>query len=322
MEWIANYLVYPVDKEERRQRAILTDNRLVTVDKHETSYESLSAKFEAGEDALEAISLSRTPIKTNITQRKRPITQRELDTYPELQQVRDSAVAWQHIAKTNTGRKAWAAQKAYREDMALLYQLRDSYYPPIGAATTPSQVAHEPEYASEEWIDEKGEVHYTGYSLLSYKLCAILLKYYIKLKTKNWGKFNDMWFMIQDFDIYLWEALKDEPLLLFIVEAKWSNLPNNEIVKEIDKEFGKTCTPEFISNVFCNKIPKLISNKYYEHFLDWWYLEKEKGTYKTCTHCGRTLIAHPQFFNRNSTSRDGFYSQCKQCRSERRKKNG
>lgn len=85
MEWIANYLVYPVDKEERRQRAILTDNRLVTVDKHETSYESLSAKFEAGEDALEAISLSRTPIKTNITQRKRPITQRELDTYPELQ---------------------------------------------------------------------------------------------------------------------------------------------------------------------------------------------------------------------------------------------
>jgi hypothetical protein len=99
--------------------------------------------------------------------------------------------------------------------------------------------------------------------------------------------------MIQDFEAYLWDALKDEPLLLFIVEAKWSNLPNNEIVKEIDKEFGKTCTPEFISNTFCNKIPKLISTKYYEHFLDWWYLVKEKGTYKTCSSCGRTLIAHP-----------------------------
>jgi hypothetical protein len=107
MEWIANYLVYPIDKEERRQRKILTDNRQVTINAHEASYEGLSSKFEAGDDALEAISLSRTPITTNITPRKRAITQRELDAHPELAVIRDSAVEWQKISKTLTGRKAF-----------------------------------------------------------------------------------------------------------------------------------------------------------------------------------------------------------------------
>ena len=123
-----------------------------------------------------------------------------------------------------------------------------------------------------------------------------------------------------DFENALFEALKDNAIFQLIVEAKWSGLENKDIVKEIDLDFGVTYTPEAISNIFCNKIPKMIAETYYDMFLDWWYLEKEKGTYKTCSCCGQTLLAHPRFFNRNSTSRDGFYSQCKKCRAEKRKK--
>ena len=147
---------------------------------------------------------------------------------------------------------------------------------------------------------------YEGYSLLNENLCAILLKYYIKLKGKNWGKFNDLWFLIMDFENFMRQALEGHPIYRLIVEAKWSNLSNEEISKEIEEEFGKQYTPSFISTCFCNKIPKMISECYHDHFLDFWYLNIEKGQYKTCSHCGRTLLAHPRFFNKNSTSNDGY----------------
>lgn len=321
LDWIANYLTYPLDKEERlKDRLIMTSSRNKTISDHETSYDGLAAKFEAGEDAVEAISQSRAPIKVNITPKKRAITQKDLDTVPGLKTVRESIAFWEQVKNSSTGKKAYIAQKAYREDSKLQYILRDSFYPPIGAAVSPNFTAQEPEYYSKEYVDEKGNVHGEGFTLLNADLDAELLRYYIKLKGKNWGKFNDLWFLIADFENALFEALKDNAIFQLIVEAKWSNLSNQEIVKEIENEFGVTYTPEVISNIYCQKIPKMIAETYYDTFLDWWYLEKEKGSYKVCSCCGQTLLAHPRFFNRNSTSRDGFYSQCKKCRAQKRKK--
>ena len=52
LEMLSNYLIFAMDKEERRQKHILTDNRMVTVNKRETSFEGLVAKFENGEDGI------------------------------------------------------------------------------------------------------------------------------------------------------------------------------------------------------------------------------------------------------------------------------
>lgn len=41
-----------MEKEEKKQRKILTDNRLATVNKRETSFEGLVAQLENGEDGL------------------------------------------------------------------------------------------------------------------------------------------------------------------------------------------------------------------------------------------------------------------------------
>ncbi len=42
LEILANYLVLPLEKQERRNRKILTENRLTTVNKRECSYEGLA----------------------------------------------------------------------------------------------------------------------------------------------------------------------------------------------------------------------------------------------------------------------------------------
>jgi hypothetical protein len=69
-----------------------------------------------------------------------------------------------------------------------------------------------------------------------------------------------------------------------------------------------------------NKIPKLIAARAEDEFLDWWYLEVEKGQYKKCNRCGQIKLAHNKYFSKNKTSRDGWYSICKKCRSAARAK--
>ena len=41
LEILADYLIVPVEKEERRERELLTENRLATINKRETSFEGL-----------------------------------------------------------------------------------------------------------------------------------------------------------------------------------------------------------------------------------------------------------------------------------------
>lgn len=52
LEILANYLILCMEKQERRERRILTENRMVTVNKRETSFEGLVAQFENGEDGV------------------------------------------------------------------------------------------------------------------------------------------------------------------------------------------------------------------------------------------------------------------------------
>lgn len=48
------------------------------------------------------------------------------------------------------------------------------------------------------------------------------------------------------------------------------------------------------------------------------WLLRNWGKRKVCTMCGRELPAHPLWFTRN-TSRDGYYSRCKECRTRVRR---
>ena len=45
-------IVSAMTPEEKKSKMILTDNRMVTVNKRETSYQNLVSKFENGEDGL------------------------------------------------------------------------------------------------------------------------------------------------------------------------------------------------------------------------------------------------------------------------------
>ena len=52
IEILSDYIVSAMTPEEKKSKMILTDNRMITVNKRETSYQGLVSKFENGEDGL------------------------------------------------------------------------------------------------------------------------------------------------------------------------------------------------------------------------------------------------------------------------------
>jgi hypothetical protein len=52
LDVLADYLILCLEKQERKERVILTENRLATVNKRETSFEGLVSQFEKGEDGI------------------------------------------------------------------------------------------------------------------------------------------------------------------------------------------------------------------------------------------------------------------------------
>ena len=52
LEKLTDYIIFSMDKEERKKKKILTDNRMVTVNKRETSFEGLVGKLENCEDGI------------------------------------------------------------------------------------------------------------------------------------------------------------------------------------------------------------------------------------------------------------------------------
>lgn len=139
---------------------------------------------------------------------------------------------------------------------------------------------------------------------------------YSRLKQNSYDIFDgDTWYLMQDFDEISSKALQNQPLLERIVELKIDKKQNNEIQTTLQKEFNKTYSVEYISNLWRNKIPKLIAETAQEEFLIQEYT-KRGWPMKRCSRCHELKPAHNRFFSKNNTSKDNLYSICKRCRNK------
>jgi hypothetical protein len=82
LEILADYLVLCMEKQEKKERKILTDNRMTTVDKREVSFEGLVSQFENGEDGIYNLITNNKDI---IFQPKITITKKDVEEIQPLQ---------------------------------------------------------------------------------------------------------------------------------------------------------------------------------------------------------------------------------------------
>lgn len=318
LEILADYLVLCLEKQEKKERKLLTENRMMTVNKRECSFEGLVSQLENGEDGIYNLIHED---KQTIFQPKITITKKDVEEVPFIAQIREAIKIAEQKLKQTSGKDAYTLKKAIIELRKDQYVVKNAYRRPI----VPNKIIHSKSVlrldSEFKGMNNFGFPIISGITLTDPKICSIILCNYSKLKQDAWGEHTkDIWFLIEDFDNISAEVLDKYPLYRRIVEYKIDGLQNIEIQEKIEQEFEIKHSIEYISSLWRNKIPKLIASGAEDQFLEWYYREVEKGQYKKCSRCGETKLAHNKYFSLNKTSKDKFYSICKECRNKKAKK--
>ena len=323
LDKLASYLVIPIEKQEKKEKLILTDNHMKTVNKRELSFEGLVGKLENGEDGIYSMIAND---KNILFTHKDSITEEDLETVPGLRELRDAIEEVERECKIARGRRAYLLKKQLIEMRQDQYVLRNNYKKKNTLNTNKNnnmiKSLARMDLAEDIYLDENGEVQSNGLvNLYNYKMVSMLLCNYSNLKEECWDRLNaDMKWMMEDLDNLVEAALKDKyPLYYDLLIYKIDGLSNLEIQEKLNAEYGIKHSPEYISSLWRNKIPKLIAEEAANQWLVWHFTEEERGKWKKCSRCGQIKLAHNHFFSKNSTSKDHFYSICKVCRNEKNK---
>ena len=102
LEILADYIVFAMDKEERKKKHIVTDNRMVTINKRETSFEGLISKFENGEDGIYNMIAND---KNIIFTPKVSITPKDLEEIEPLRELKKAIDAIEEAQKAARGKR-------------------------------------------------------------------------------------------------------------------------------------------------------------------------------------------------------------------------
>lgn len=317
LEILTDYIIFAMDKEERKKKKILTDNRMVTVNKRETSFEGLIGKLENGEDGIYNMIAND---KNIIFTPKVSITQKDIDEIPALKELRKAIEEVEKAEKIAKGKKKFLLKKQLIEMRQDQYVIKNFYHQPIYCINGVKNFS-KINFNEKITIDEDGNVHSNGLiSLFDAKHISALLCNYSRLKEDSWGKFYcDSYYLMEDLDTLIEKTLKEKyPLYYDLLIYKIDGKQNIEIQDLLYKNHGIKHSLEYISSLWRNKIPKLLAEKEQEDYLIWYYTTQEKGKWKKCSRCGQIKLAHNRFFSKNKTSKDGWYSICKECRNKKK----
>lgn len=335
LQVLSNYLIFAMDKQERKTRMINTSNRMVTVNKRETSFEGIVSKLENGEDGIYNMISDN---KNILLVPKISITDDDIQTIPGMKSLREQIKKVEQREKEARGRRKYLLRKQLIEMRQDQYVLKLAYKPVVNCVNglkssfslnledkitvIDDKVTY---LGAKNTIVDNGQI--IDESLISFfnpNHLSILLCNYSRLKESCWDRLNsDIYYVMQDLDNLIEKTLRDEyPVYYDLLIYKIDGMQNVDIQQELNKKYGVNHTVEYLSQLWRNKIPKLLADQAEKDYLEWYYSTRVYGKWKRCSCCGQIKVANHIFFSKNKTSKDGFYSICKECRAKKYKSKG
>lgn len=324
---LADYIVLPLSDQEKKEKKILTPNRMTHIKERETSLEGMAVKFETSdgahniethlEDAIYNLAINDKHVY--LTTRKSPVTQEELENIPGLKKIRDQIDSLEEQFKIARGRTKYSIKSNIIELWKDFHELRKNYKKPIGYAKLTKSLKKLDLYETVKIENQEIIIEDSNISLLIPQHISFLLCNYSKIKEDNHGNFEaDILYTMMALDELAETALQNNPMYKDVLIYKIDGLKNNDIQRELEQKYGYRYSCEYISSLWRQKIPKMIAEQAKKEYLVWHYTENEVGTWKRCSRCGQIKLAHPYFFSKNKSSKDGFYSICKCCRNKKK----
>ena len=319
IEKLTDYIIFAMDKKERLQNNVLTSNHMKTVNDREFSFEGLIERLENGEDGIYSMIAND---KNIIFSQKISITEEDIEEIPGMRELVDAIKLVEEKKKTARGHQAYLLQKQLIEMRKDQYVLKSAYRKPIRMMNI-KKTFTSLNLAETVTLDASGLPHSTGYiNFYNPTHISLLLCNYSKIKEECWDKFeSDLRWMMEDLDALVDRTFKKRfPLYYDLIIYKIDGKSNAEIQTRLAIDHGVRHSVEYISALWRNKIPKMIAETAAKEWLVWHYTNEERGEWKRCSRCGQIKLANNMFFSKNNTSKDGWYSICKECRNSKNKK--
>lgn len=320
LDYLTNYIIQAIPLEERKGK-FLTDSRMVTVRRREISYENLSGTLESGEDGI--YSIATTNPHQYLTIRNKGITEEEYLESKDLQEVLNTIQMVEKQLKNTTDKhQQYILSKQLKDLHQTKYIIKESVHPQIHAwRAAPKNIPIS--FSKEEIIKvtNNGEQVQLiqGVSLIEPTHVAAILSLYNRLKIETSKDVTgDIKYLIEEFDEIFLNTFKEKnPVYFFIATQKINGVGNKEIRRQLIEKFNISHTEEYLSTIWTKKIPKMISELAIDKYLDWYYTYKDYGKWKRCSFCGQIKLRNKRNFSLNSHAKDGYYSQCKECRNKK-----
>ena len=109
-----------------------------------------------------------------------------------------------------------------------------------------------------------------------------------------------------------WKLAKLEPVLEDILDWKIRKKTNQQIADFVNRKYGKTYKPNYISTLYCKKCLGEIAAvaKIHREVMENVFFPEN---FKRCKDCGEVLLLNERNFVKRHRSNDGFSPRCKKC---------
>lgn len=324
LEHMADYLLFTGDsgttkKERNEDYPLVTKNRDVTVTKRQVSYEELVELSSEHGGECEFLNSAVVGDKNRIMDQKSPITEEDLEDIPWLRENAEVIESLKRQFNEAEGSRKYSLKKQIIDQYREQYVLRDLHNGGGGPKATVIDVVKNVTLPDEYIrIDEKGYPHAeNSTSLMNPAFVRLVLKFYEDLKNESAINLeSDINLLLMDLDKVVERALADNCLYMDVFKMKIHKMSNEDIVDFIWKKYRVKHSEQYFSNIWGCKIPVIISKQAQKDYVMRHHDEMGFTEWKICSRCGLRKLKHPMFFSPNSSSADGYYTICKQCRKK------